>query len=218
MGRQKSNKSCSTGCPFLSKLALNAKQLIELDFASLACAAHCPYRQQLRMKRNIALKQAGSGNPSAAGSNAAGAARTDSLASRKPISRAQQKVFESLARDVMSNDAAAQLRAVVRIRNMVCEPNPPVQEIISCGVVPHLVNFLSRHDSQQLQKEAAWALTNILSGKEEHTDYVIRNGAIPKFIELLRSPNAAVADQVIHAWHIACGTVAGHNVTSSCMR
>ncbi|KAF8772781.1 hypothetical protein HU200_005367 [Digitaria exilis] len=54
------------------------------------------------------------------------------------------------------------------------QQNPPIQEVINCGVLPCLVRLLSREDYPELQFEAAWALTNIASGTSENTMLVVK--------------------------------------------
>lgn len=78
------------------------------------------------------------------------------------------------------------------------ERDPPIQEVVDCGVVPKLVQFLSLDQHPILQFEAAWALTNIASGTNQHTKAVIDAGAVVELIKLLRSTNADVREQVHH--------------------
>lgn len=108
--------------------------------------------------------------------------------------------MEALRQQVFSGDAALQCSATEKFRKMLSkERNPPIQDVIECGVVPYFVEFLKRADLPQLQFEAAWALTNIALGARANVDTVVDAGAIPIFVDLLESPAEDVREQAVWA-------------------
>lgn len=114
--------------------------------------------------------------------------------------------IQGLSQMIASADPQAQFNATLNFRKLLSiEQNPPIQAVINAGVVPRFVSFLREVGRPEIQFEAAWVLTNIASGTAEQTRCVVNNGALPIFVDLLRSPSDDVKEQAV--W--ALGNIAG---------
>ncbi|KAJ1444615.1 armadillo-type protein [Pelagophyceae sp. CCMP2097] len=114
-----------------------------------------------------------------------------------------------LLAEIQSGDPAVVTAATRGWRKLLSiEPAPPVDEVLSTGVVDILARLLHHHGHPDLQFEAAWALTNIAS--TERTQAVIDAGVVPTMIQLCRSSSPDVREQCI--WCL--GNIAGDSTAS----
>ncbi|KAK6458716.1 importin alpha subunit [Scheffersomyces xylosifermentans] len=117
-----------------------------------------------------------------------------------------QQDLPKMVEMIQAPDFDNQLAATVKFRQILSrEHNPPIDLVISSGVIPTLVEFMKPEHPDMLQLEAAWALTNIASGNSEQTRIVVEANAVPLFVRLLYSQSLEVKEQAI--W--ALGNVAG---------
>uniref|UniRef100_A0A914ICB1 Importin subunit alpha n=1 Tax=Globodera rostochiensis TaxID=31243 RepID=A0A914ICB1_GLORO len=78
--------------------------------------------------------------------------------------------------------------------------NPPIDKVIALGFPCALVQALSFEDDK-VQFEAAWCITNIVSGTSEQTMSVVKAGAVAPLLKLCMSPSLKLSEQAV--WCVA---------------
>jgi len=108
-----------------------------------------------------------------------------------------QEVIDALRQNV---DEELLIENAQKIRKILSkEPQPPFDEVIKCGLIPRFVELLDADRNPMIQFEVEWILTNICSGTSEQTRAVVDHGAIPKLVNLLKSPDMKVCEQAVWA-------------------
>jgi hypothetical protein len=125
------------------------------------------------------------------------------IADSEDKAKSKTSSIEEMLMNSMSPEPTVKLNAVQQTRKLSSDKNPPIDQIIEAGMLPILVDCLTKDDQPNLQFEAAWVLTNIASGSSLQT--VVIAGAIEHFLRLLKSPQQHVCEQA--AW--ALGNIIG---------
>lgn len=87
--------------------------------------------------------------------------------------------------------------AVWFLSNITAGNQAQVQAVIDANLIPLVIHHLSRGEFQT-QKEAAWAISNLtISGRKEQVQYVVDNGVIEPFCNLLTVKDTQVVQVVL---------------------
>ncbi|CAA7052659.1 unnamed protein product [Microthlaspi erraticum] len=129
-----------------------------------------------------------------------------------------------------SDDSSLQLESTTLFRKLSTERLPPIEQVISSGLVPRFVSFLMKEDHPQLQCEAARALTNITLAPPSHhtgpfcklktsdnTQLLINHNAVPIFVKMLSSPRDDIRELAVEALgHVARDSPQSRDLVLAC--
>ncbi|KAG9046217.1 hypothetical protein FS837_004849 [Tulasnella sp. UAMH 9824] len=126
--------------------------------------------------------------------------REDSDSQLDSFITVDRKIIPAIVSDIRSDDRRTRLIATTKIRRLLqCRPaNVVVQPVIDSGLVPTVIEMLSVDDNK-LRAEAAWIVSNIVSGTSEQTATVVEAGAIPKLVAMLPTDVTSVQENVLWA-------------------
>jgi Armadillo/beta-catenin-like repeat len=80
--------------------------------------------------------------------------------------------------------------------------------ILDCNAVPRLKELIT-HSNREIQKEAAWTLSNIAAGTVDQIQAVIDSGAIPPLVNLVRDKNTDQEVRSEACWVVLNATSCG---------
>ncbi|KAJ6237576.1 importin subunit alpha-8 [Anaeramoeba flamelloides] len=87
------------------------------------------------------------------------------------------------------------------------ETDPPIDLILESGAPQYIAEFLLMDDYHNLQFESTWAISNLCSDSTSQTKQIVDLGVIPKFVDLISSPDIRISEQAM--WGLA--NIAGDN-------
>lgn len=83
-------------------------------------------------------------------------------------------------------DPATKLLTLVELRKVLSqEPFPPIDDVITAGLVPDLVAMLKNETDIEVLMEVSWCITNVASGTTDQTWELIRCDTVPVLLQLV---------------------------------
>ncbi|XP_042150624.1 importin subunit alpha-3 isoform X1 [Ixodes scapularis] len=108
--------------------------------------------------------------------------------------------LQAMVHDASSDDPNLQLSALKSFRRLLWNDfAPPIDDIIHSGILLVLVRALCRHDNPSLQHEAAHIIRKIAEGTSQQREAVVKAGAVPSLLALIRSPHQDLCGQALWA-------------------
>lgn len=81
---------------------------------------------------------------------------------------------------------------------------PPLNDLLTTGVVPHIMKFLDPEyfEYEQLVLECSWIMANFASGTPAHVQYMMSHGMVKKALHLMHGhPQESIKDNAV--WILA---------------
>jgi len=110
-----------------------------------------------------------------------------------------------------SRDIPKLITIVEELRRAISNnTSPPLDHLISTGIIPHIVGLLSYEffDETKLLVECGWIIANIASGSVKHVAYLMKLEIVPVAVSLLDHPIEDVQDNGV--WILS--NVAGDSI------
>jgi len=122
--------------------------------------------------------------------------------------------FVAVLRNSQKPDQHFQALASLR-RVLSSQSKPPIQDAIDAGALPLLIGFLQSPPTvsvgtvAEYQLEAAWTLTNVVSGTSVQTAAMVELGGVEALLSVLDSPVALAHCELCEQCLWALGNIAG---------
>jgi hypothetical protein len=114
-------------------------------------------------------------------------------------SKYTEEMLGQMVACVHSKDVLQKHMGIIGIRKILYQQvNPPIEELIGCGILDQCMELAKQNEFPQLKLEATWILVVIAAGKSPlYCEKIVEKGGIDLFISLLVANQYGVVDQAI---------------------